>query len=167
VQPLKTRFQTTKLSTGLGGERRRATIVYSIVSGCSAILEQMDPQEADREIGLIVHTASYVVAKHGGSVFRCSGEELVALFGVPASYEDDYVRAVRAALELHSLHRAFSADLERRLGQKLRTYTGISSGPVVARINDDQTPSVSGDALQVASRLAAHAEEDEILVSSA
>ena len=88
------------------------------------------------------------------------------MFGVPASYEDDYLRAVRAALELHSLRRGFSVDLERRLGQPLRTYTGISSGPVVARINDDQTPSVSGDALQVASRLAAHAEADEILVSS-
>jgi serine/threonine protein kinase/tetratricopeptide (TPR) repeat protein/class 3 adenylate cyclase len=166
VETIQSRTQTGTLATGLGGERRRATIVYSIVSGCSAILERLDPQDADREIGLIRRAATDVITKHGGAVFRCSGEELVALFGVPASYEDDYLRAVRAALELHSLRRDFGAELERRLGQSLRTYTGISSGPVVARINDDQTHSVSGDALQVASRLAAHAEADEILVSS-
>jgi serine/threonine protein kinase/tetratricopeptide (TPR) repeat protein/class 3 adenylate cyclase len=165
-ETIQTRTQTGALATGRSGERRRATIVYSIVSGCSAILEQLDPQEADREIGAIKSAIADVITRHGGAVSRCTGEEMVALFGVPASYEDDYLRAVRAALELHSLRWGFSADLERRLGQPFTAYTGISSGPVVARINDDQTPSVSGDALHVASRLAGHAEANEILVSS-
>lgn len=153
------------LTPDLGGERRRATIVYSILTGCSALLEQLGPQDADREIGLIKRAISEVVTRHGGAVDRCSGEELVALFGVPASYEDDFLRAVHAALELHRLLRGFSSDLEARLGQSLRTFTGISSGPVVARMKDD-TYNVSGDALQLASRLAAYAEADEILVSA-
>ena len=159
-------IHTGTLAPGLGGERRRATIVYSIVSGCSTILEQLDPQEADRELGAIKSAIAEVIARHGGTVDRCSGDELVALFGAPASYEDDYLRAVRAALDLLSLVRRLSAELEERLGQPLKTFIGISSGPVVTRVKDDNTYSVTGDALQLASRLAAHAEADEILVSS-
>ena len=162
----QSRTQTIKPAEGPGSERRHATIVYSILSGCSALLEQLDPQEADREVAVIMRALAEVITRYGGAVDRCSDEELVASFGVPASYEDDYLRAVHAALELHSLLRGFSADLERRFGQPLRTYTGISSGPVVARVKDDNKYSVSGEALQLASRLATHAEPDEILVSS-
>ena len=161
-----TQIQTGSGSSGVGGERRRATIVYSTVAGCSAILEQLDPIDADREMGLIKAAAADVIARHGGAVDRCTGEEVVALFGVPASYEDDFLRAVRAALDLLSLMRGFSADLQRRFGQPLKTFIGISTGPVVTRLTEDNKYSVSGDALQLATRLAAHAEEDEILVSS-
>src|SRR6185295_6696168 len=44
------RINSGTTGAALGGERRRATIVYSTVSGCSAILEQFGPDEADREI---------------------------------------------------------------------------------------------------------------------
>ena len=152
-------------SSGLGDERRRATIVYSVISGCSAILEQFDPQEADREISSIRQAIVSVITEHGGAVDRCSAEEVVALFGVPASYEDDFLRAVRAALDLRLLVHRLSEDLEKRLGQPLRICTGISSGSVVARVSDQKQYNVSGDPLKIASRLAANAEADEILVS--
>jgi serine/threonine protein kinase/tetratricopeptide (TPR) repeat protein/class 3 adenylate cyclase len=168
--PITTEGQRTRsrtaINAGIGGERRRATIVYSILSGCSGILEHLDPESADREIGAMRAGAAEVIARHGGVVERCSSEELVALFGVPASYEDDFQRAVQAAIDLHSLRRKLSVDLEKRLGQPITTYTGISTGPVVARLKEDHTHTVSGDALRLASRLAAHAEADEILVSS-
>ena len=156
---------TATFSSGLGDERRRATIVYSVISGCSAILEQFDPQEADREISSIRQAIVSVITEHGGAVDRCSAEEVVALFGVPASYEDDFLRAVRAALDLRLRVRMLSEDLEKRLGQPLRICTGISSGSVVARVNEQKQYNVTGDALKIASRLAANAEVDEILVS--
>ena len=158
--------QTGTLTSGLGGERRRATIVYSTFSGSSAILEQLDPIQADREISLIRTAVAEVVTRHGGTVDRCSEEELVALFGAPASYEDDFLRAVRAALDLLSVVRGFSAELGQRLGQPIKAFIGISTGPVVTRLREDNKYSVSGDALQLASRLAAHAHADQILVSS-
>ena len=147
-----------------GAERRRATIIDAGVSGCEAILEQFDPSEADKVIGSIKNTVAEVITSHGGVVDRCSGEQLVALFGVATSYEDDSLRAVRAALNLRTRIRELSGEIERRLGRPLRMYAGISSGPVVARLQEDGKHKVSGDPLQVAARLAANADLDEILV---
>jgi len=165
--PAQTSFagQKTVEATAASAERRRATVVYSIVSGCSAILEQLDPGESDRIMGLLKQSVTATVERHGGVVDRCSGEELVALFGIPTSYEDDYLRAVRAGLELNSQLRALSSELETKLGQPLRAYTGISSGFVVTRLQEDGRWTASGDALQVASRLAAHADVAQVLVS--
>ncbi|MEO8199875.1 MAG: tetratricopeptide repeat protein [Gemmatimonadota bacterium] len=39
--------------------------------------------------------------RHGGTVNQQTSTSLVALFGVPMTYEDDPFRAVRAALEIH------------------------------------------------------------------
>jgi serine/threonine protein kinase/tetratricopeptide (TPR) repeat protein/class 3 adenylate cyclase len=146
-------------------ERRRATIIDAVVSGCEAIIEQFGPCEADRVIGSIKSAVAEIITSHGGIVDRCSGEELVALFGIPASYEDDSLRAIRAALKLRVTLWEMSAKIETRLGQPIRMYAGVSSGPVVARLQEDGKHKVSGDPLQVAARLAANAALDEILVS--
>ena len=42
------------------------------------------------------------VRRHGGLVNQAIGEEIVSLFGVPAAHDDDELRAVRAAIELHA-----------------------------------------------------------------
>jgi serine/threonine protein kinase/tetratricopeptide (TPR) repeat protein/class 3 adenylate cyclase len=146
-------------------ERRRATIIHAIVSGCEAILEQLGPQEGDVIIGSIKNAVSEIIASHGGIVDRCSGEELVALFGVPTSYEDDCLRAVHAMLKLRLKLREMSVEIETLLGRPLRVYAGISSGAVVARLQEDGRHKVSGNPPQVAARLAANANPDEILVS--
>lgn len=157
---------STTSAASSSGERRRATIIFSTISGCSAILERLEPVEADRLIASIKDSVTEVITRFGGVVDRCSGEELVALFGIPASYEDDLLRAVQAALELHTLLRELGVDVEGRIGQRLSAYTGISSGAVVARLKEPGKYSVSGDTVRIAARLAAHAEAEEIVVSS-
>jgi class 3 adenylate cyclase len=159
------RNQTLHSVVSPGAERRTATVVYAIVSGCAAILEQLDPHEADRIMTSIKSGVAEVITGHGGVVNRCSGEELVALFGVPSSDEDDFLRAVRASLLLQVRLNEFSRQIEARLGQQLQVSIGVSSGPVVTRLQGDEEYSVSGDALQIASRLAAQAKTDEILLS--
>jgi tetratricopeptide (TPR) repeat protein/class 3 adenylate cyclase len=147
-----------------GAERRRATVVYAIVSGCDAILEQFDPEHADRAIAGIKEAVAEVINAHGGILDRCNNEEMVALFGVPASYEDDFVRAARAALALRDRITELSRDVEEQIGHPLRVYAAINSGPLVARLADDGRYSVSGEPLQIASRLAGRADAGEILV---
>ena len=52
--------------------------------------------------------------RHGGLVNQAIGEEIVSLFGVPTAHEDDELRAVRAALELHAAAFArLAADARR------------------------------------------------------
>ncbi|MCI0418775.1 MAG: AAA family ATPase, partial [Acidobacteria bacterium] len=74
-------------------------------------------------------------------------------------------RAVRAGLALHARVRELSADPEKRTGEKIRLSTGISTGPVVAQLQDGGKYRLTGEALQISARLALHAGTDEILVS--
>jgi tetratricopeptide (TPR) repeat protein len=100
---------------------------------------------------------------------RFAGGEMVLLFGVPATHEDDGIRAVRAALELHARVHALSESIENPIGRTLRLHTGIDTGRVIvhAQVTENADPSyrVAGSAAEVAVRLALHAGVDEVWVS--
>jgi len=93
--------------------------------------------------------------------------EVLALFGIPTAHEDDPVRAVKAARELHDLVRRISPEVEARIGTKLRMHSGISTGLVVTHLRDirDGNYGITGDTVNIGARLASHSEADEILVS--
>ncbi len=60
----------------------------------------LDPEAARREASRCLAEAEAIVERHGGTVEQLLGEEVVAIFGVPAAHEDDALRALRAAVEL-------------------------------------------------------------------
>jgi serine/threonine protein kinase/tetratricopeptide (TPR) repeat protein len=165
TRPISPHQTLTTPSASQQTERRPATIVYATVSGCAAIVEELDPLEAKAAIDSIQERVKDLIASHGGFVNRCEGEEISALFGVPFSDEDDYLRAVQTSVSLKSLLHDFSRQLESQLGQRLQISIGVSSGPVVIQPDQKDGYTVSGSALQVASRLAALATADEILLS--
>jgi DNA-binding SARP family transcriptional activator len=61
---------------------------------------ELDPEAARREASRCLAEAEAIVERHGGTVEQLLGEEVVAVFGVPAAHEDDALRALRAAVEL-------------------------------------------------------------------
>jgi class 3 adenylate cyclase len=95
------------------------------------------------------------------------GDEVLALFGIPTAHEDDPMRAVRAARELHNLVRQISPEVEERISTRLRMHSGISTGLVVTHLRDirDGSYGITGDTVNIGARLASHSEADEILVS--
>jgi class 3 adenylate cyclase/tetratricopeptide (TPR) repeat protein len=149
------------------GERRQATVLFSDLSGYTAMNERLDPEEVRGIVGRIKAGAVRIVEGHGGIVNQFVGDEVVALFGVPLAHEDDPVRAVRAARDLHALVRALSPEVERRIGAPLRLHTGISTGLIVTGTEDrrDGTYGITGDAVNIGARLASHAASDAVLVS--
>ena len=60
----------------------------------------LDPEASRREASRCLAEAEAIVERHGGTVEQLLGEEVVAIFGVPAAHEDDALRALRAAVEL-------------------------------------------------------------------
>ncbi len=90
--------------------------------------------------GRALRRASRAVEDKDGGVARGHLEEALALYQGPflagvfeppeilSAREDDPVRPVRAALEVHALLRRISAEVEARLGQPLRMRTGINTG---------------------------------------
>jgi class 3 adenylate cyclase len=148
------------------GERRQATIVFSDLSGYTLMNERLDPEEVEAIMSRIKKEAVKIVERHEGIVNQFVGDEVLALFGIPTAHEDDPVRAVKAAREIHDLVRQISPDVEERIGAKLRMHTGISTGLVVTHIRDIREGSygITGDTVNIGARLASRAEADQILV---
>jgi predicted ATPase/class 3 adenylate cyclase len=146
------------------GERRRAAVLVSVIADYSTLIEQLAPSALREIIGRVRDTAADVMRKHGGLLNQMNEDEIISLFGVPTSHEDDVLRAVRASLELHARVLAIDAGVP---GGALGLRSGVHAGPLVAqRVNDGQRRfGVSGAPAQVAARLASIASRDAILLS--
>jgi class 3 adenylate cyclase/tetratricopeptide (TPR) repeat protein len=147
-------------------ERKYVTVLFSDLSGYTAMSEKLDPEEVKEITSQLFGQISEVIAKYEGLVEKFIGDAVVALFGVPKGDEDDPVRAIRAAREIHELVDADSPDIEDRFGHHLAMHTGINTGLVVTGQVDVErgTHGVAGDTINLASRLQDLANAGEILV---
>ncbi|MDB6008404.1 MAG: hypothetical protein JWL65_654 [Gammaproteobacteria bacterium] len=150
-----------------GGERRRAAVLVSLLPDYASLVEQLAPPQLEEFMRRIRAVALDVAHRHGGLVNHAFGEEIVCLFGVPIGHEDDDLRAVRAAVELHARTREISVGLAKELSLPLQLQSGVHAGLVVARKLHDgpRHYGITGAAVQLAGRLAAAAARDTILLS--
>lgn len=148
------------------GERKQVTVLFSDLSGYTAMSERLDPEEVKNIISRIFGEIAQVVVKYDGSIEKFIGDAVVAFFGVPKAHEDDPVRALRAAREIHEIVNAMSHQFESKVGKPLSMHTGINTGLVVTgEVTTEKGPlGVTGDAVNVASRLSGLAKPGEILV---
>jgi class 3 adenylate cyclase/tetratricopeptide (TPR) repeat protein len=160
---------TTKLEPARlpEGERRRATILFSDLSGYTEMNQRCDPEEVGKIMSRIKKDSVLIVEDHGGIVNQFVGDEVLALFGIPIAHEDDPLRAVKAALELHEMVRQMSPEVEARIGKPLRMHTGINTGLIVTNPSDDRDGlyGITGDTVNTGARLKSQAESDDILIS--
>jgi class 3 adenylate cyclase/tetratricopeptide (TPR) repeat protein len=151
------------------GERKHVTVLFSDLSGYTALSENLDPEEVKEIVGRIFGQIKSVIDKYEGFIEKFAGDAVMAIFGVPRAHEDDPVRAIKAAREIHDVVDDMSPGLVAKIGRPLSMHTGINTGLVVTgEINPEKgTHGVSGDTLNVASRLSDLAESGEILVGQA
>jgi class 3 adenylate cyclase len=150
------------------GERKHVTVLFSDLSGYTSMSERLDPEEVKEIMSRIFGEIAQVVTKYEGFIEKFVGDAVMALFGVPEAHEDDPIRAIRVAREIHELVDALSPELEKRVGQPISMHTGINSGLVVTGEVDIEkgTHGVAGDTINLASRLSNLGESGEILVGS-
>ena len=80
-----------------GGERKYVTVLFSDLSGYTAMSEKLDPEEVKEITSRIFGEISKVIDKYEGFVEKFVGDAVMALFGVPKAHEDDPIRAIKAA----------------------------------------------------------------------
>ncbi|UCF57596.1 MAG: AAA family ATPase [Deltaproteobacteria bacterium] len=165
-QRLKELAETQKKAPETEGERKYVTVLFSDLSGYTAMSERLDPEEVKEIMSRIFGEIAQVVTKYEGFIEKFIGDAVVALFGVPKGHEDDPVRAIRAAKGIHDLLEAMGPRIEDRVGRSLSMHTGINTGLVVIGEVDVEkgTHGVSGETINLASRLSSLAKPGEILV---
>ncbi len=112
-------------------ERKQVTTLFSDLSGYTSMVEKMDPEEVKEIMSRIFSEIAQVVAKYEGFIDKFIGDAVMVLFGIPRAHEDDPVRAIRAANEIHNLIDKMSPQLEEKVGQILSMHSGINTGLVV------------------------------------
>ncbi|MFC1880444.1 adenylate/guanylate cyclase domain-containing protein [Thermodesulfobacteriota bacterium] len=165
VSPSKETIDTDTPSTT--GERKHVTVLFSDLTGYTAMSEKLDPEEVKEITSRIFGEVSKTVAKYDGFIEKYAGDAVMAIFGVPQAHEDDPIRAVKAAREIHQLVDSISPEVEKRIGQPISMHTGINTGLVVTGEVDMErgTHGIAGDTINLASRLSNLAKPGEILVN--
>lgn len=139
-------------SIKLGGERRRATMLFADVRGFTSLASQLPAERVVHILNTYFDEAVRVVFDFDGLLDKFYGDGLMAVFGPPRVRADDATRAVEAAIQLHDR----VAQLGPKLDYPLRISVGLATGEVVAghfgsAKRMDYT--VIGDAVNLASGL--------------
>ena len=173
-QPQETKPQITEPASAedspppkpIPSERKHITALFSDLSGYTAMSERLDPEEVKEITGKIFDEVSKIISKYEGFVEKFAGDAVMALFGATEAHEDDPVRAIKAAREIHNRVNALSPQYEERIEQPLVMHSGINTGLVVTGDIDLEkgTHGVAGDSINVAARLSSLGMADDILV---
>jgi class 3 adenylate cyclase/tetratricopeptide (TPR) repeat protein len=152
------------------GERRHLTVMFCDLVDSTPLAERLDPEELGDVFGVWQDACAEAVAEHGGHISDYRGDGVFVYFGYPSAHEDGPHRALRAALGM--LHRldGVNARLQRTHATTLAVRIGIHTGLVLlsdlgGRFVRDQF--ALGETPNIAARLQAVAEENQIIVSGA
>ncbi len=103
---------TIPLPSPAEGERKHVTVLFSDLSGYTAISEKLDPEDVKAITSKMFGEISKIVGKYDGFIEKYAGDAVMALFGVPMAHEDDPNRAVKAAQGIHDLADKMSPEVE-------------------------------------------------------
>ena len=96
------------------------TILFCDTVGSTALGEATDPETTRRVMARYAETMAEIVRRHGGTVERFRGDEVMAVFGVPVVHEDDALRAVRAGREMQGGLEHLNDELRETVGRRAR-----------------------------------------------
>jgi predicted ATPase/class 3 adenylate cyclase len=145
----------------LAGERRQVSILFADFCGFTSFSEQLDPEDVRETMNSIWTNLDAIITHHGGFPEKHSGDAVMAVFGGWHSREEDPAEAVRAALAMQ----AWLKSRESAHGPALRMRIGIHTGIVVVGPADHSGEFLTGDAVNLASRLEHNAPVGGVLVS--
>jgi class 3 adenylate cyclase len=143
--------ETVPAEIAAEGERKHVTVLFSDLTGYTAMSEKLDPEEVKEITSKIFGQISKIVANYDGFIEKYAGDAVMAIFGVPQTHEDDPIRAVKAAREIHQLVDSISPEVEKRISQSISMHTGINSGLVVTGEVDMErgTHGIAGDTINL------------------
>ncbi len=138
-------------------ERKLVTVLFADIVGSTRIVGSVDPEVVRETLDRAFEALERVLVTHGATVEKFIGDAVMAVFGAPITHDDDPDRAVRAAFACRDAIASFGrVPLELRIG--VNTGEVVAGGAAATRVL------VTGEAVNLGSRLEAAASAGEILV---
>ncbi|MCO4887899.1 AAA family ATPase [Cupriavidus sp. WGtm5] len=151
------------------GERKTITALFADMAGSTALIQDLDPEEARGLIDPVVCLMMDAVHHYEGYVAKLLGDGILALFGAPIAHEDHPMRAIYGALHMQEAMRRHGDRVRMEQGVPLQIRVGVHTGEVVVRsirrdnLHTDYDP--VGNTIHIASRMESVAMPSSILVS--
>jgi len=151
------------------GERKMVTALFADMAGSTALIHDLDPEDARRLIDPVLALMMEAVHHYEGFVAKSMGDGILALFGAPIANEDHPQRALLAALRMQEAMRHYADGVRLAQGIALQIRVGINSGEVVVRtirikdLHTDYDP--VGNSIHIASRMESIAVPGSIVAS--
>lgn len=145
-------------------ERKVVSVLFVDLVGFVGRFHEADPEDVRATLSPYYRRLRTEIEHYGGTVEKFIGDAVVGVFGAPVTHEDDAERAVRAALRAIAAIEELN-ESEPRLNLSIRAAVNTGEGLVnlTAHTLSDEGW-VTGDVINIASRLQALAPENGVLV---
>jgi class 3 adenylate cyclase/tetratricopeptide (TPR) repeat protein len=154
-------FERTTTSEG---ERRQVTVLFCDLADYTRLTHELGAEAVHALTDRFFALTDGLIERFGGSVDKHIGDCVMAVFGAPVAHGNDAERALRAALAIRDAIPALGEEVGREVG----VHIGIASGQVVASGGaGHRTYAITGDSVNLASRLTDAAPGGTILISEA
>jgi adenylate cyclase len=156
------------LTLDQAGANRVVTMLFADIRGFTSMSERHTPEEMVETLNNYFEFMVDALFKHGGTLDKYVGDEIIGLFGAPVEIADAPLRAVRCALDMLKALEEFNRLRAAESKEPLHIGIGINTGPVIAgAIGSSRTLqyTVIGDAVNLAARLCNVARAGEVIIS--
>src|SRR5207248_9636612 len=109
-----------------------ATVLFSAIRGFSPLAEQRAPRELATMLQRHLAGMAEVVLAHGGTIDKCAGDAVMAVFGVPDAQPDHAERALRCALAMQARQAELNWEAWAGSGRETGMGIGVNTGTVIA-----------------------------------
>jgi len=152
----------------LKSERKHVSVLFSDINRYREIVNRVDPEEIREVTRQLFEETVKIITRYDGHVDRILWDGVLAVFGMPHAHEDDAIRAIRAAMEIHRMVARLKSRLTDRIGVALSMRSGVATGLVVTGSAEERTGrhGITGETVNLAARIRDMARPGEVLVDS-
>lgn len=152
----------------LGGDTRLVTVLFADIRNYTGFSKAKDARVIIHVLNTIFQSLVPEIFEEKGTFDKFLGDAIMCFFGAPTSYEDDALRAVRAAAKMQNAMAALKQrdDAFAQIDFGVGIVTGYA---VVGNLGSDQVMNYTcvGDTPNSAKRLQENAKAGQILICPA
>ncbi|MBN9091629.1 MAG: hypothetical protein J0J01_32310 [Reyranella sp.] len=115
-------------STGVGGERRDVTVMFTDIEGFSRISEGIAPELLTSRLSRYFEALGHAISANRGMIDKYIGDSVMAFWNAPEPDPDHVLHACRAALQAAAASRELAEKWHGRGRPVFRTRFGLHAG---------------------------------------
>lgn len=154
-------------SVNLGGQQVEASVLFVDIIGYTKLSQTMEPGEITQMLNEFFSYIAQAAQVYSGHVDKFIGDCVMLVFGVPEKDEHHSYQAVSCALLIQRIIDSLNKQREQKQQNPINFHIAANSGLMLAGNMGSQQRmeyTVIGDAVNLASRIASCAHNNEVVI---